>query len=295
MNLDTVLGAIAEFGRAYDRYRRSHEAARLQYEEAIASWLGECSDLILDLVRAGEDEAEVRDALTSFLITGDEGDLPEREELDLDLLHDARPAHLNMVRERLSKMRASERELRGHQRKMWAYLTRWRMEAGEEAGEEFPDVLNEWTVAVGKTSRQAAESLGVSASAIVRYLNDQRTPSRPHLAAMVERMSALDAVVIPDSPLRQLAHPSGAEAGVAALLEDMESDESELREQIEVAADRLGGRHLRALAALAQDIDALDALLDWADRYGDEPLRPVLDAFVDNGVRPHLDDEEVPW
>lgn len=168
-------------------------------------------------------------------------------------------------------------------------------EDGAASLDEWPTILREWRTAVDWTTREAAEALEVSPSAIVRYEQGKRSPSLPYVAAMIDRIEVVRPVM-EDTDLRQAARvlaQMDGDSTATGILEQLERGRAELQGDIEEALQTMGERQLRAVAALVGSPAAMEALLLWADRFGDDPLRPVFDAFVDSGVRGPLESEAV--
>lgn len=295
---DTVHAAIAELALAHRAYREERERARTEQRNLRHAWKSRVlqavpSDLVDDEDKEVDDET-LEELVNEFL----EGSqdmlvLPSGEGLTFD---DAPEARRRLV-ELDEAVRAAGVRLERPQAELAARLQKWleavRSEAmPADAIDSWPGILRSWRQALDLTTREAAKQLDVSPAAVVRYEKDPgqpggRTPKLPNVAAMVERMASV-LPLVPDSEER-----SGAEAladmwpelSMTELLDRFERPQAELIDSIEGALPGLTFRQLQLLASLATDHQAIDALLGWVDRYGEEPLRPVFDAAVAVGVR----------
>ena len=134
---------------------------------------------------------------------------------------------------------------------------------------EWATVLDLWRSALSLTTREAGEALGVSASAVTRYLRRVRTPSMPQLIGMVEAMTTWDPTS-EDENLRTAARTIVSVFGddpdkATEILEDAQRRGLDLEDIVGDALDALSQRQLAVLAALAATPRLLDGLAALAD------------------------------
>ncbi|MDP8928614.1 MAG: helix-turn-helix domain-containing protein, partial [Actinomycetota bacterium] len=260
-----------------------------------------------------EDRARtLKKDLSEFFVAVDPNwsDLPgDRVKELLALRERFEPRLKQAVAESEAALTSAHETLRGPQAELARRLRDWlehvrQDETTNTIEKDWPRILRAWRQAIHATSREAAQLLDVSPSAIVRYERGTRSPSRPYVEAMIHRISSSDGVM-PVSDERRAATEYVRTFGLGRsyateFLERLDRERIEIECQgdtervlfaeIQRDLEGLTPQELRVVAALINRREALQALLTWAADYDKDPLRPVLQAFADAGLPSHMVD-----
>jgi transcriptional regulator with XRE-family HTH domain len=303
-----VLAAISEYARAHERFMRAEQQAYEDDVELTEEWVNACDrafgyELDVDdwdefevaelsdeeYEERLEDAQEIKDALGKYLWSGEASpNLPVRRISDLSILRERFVDRLQAAERRHAE---NEKALVEPHAKLVTVLEKWLESAKTPEGrqrieQDWPRILKAWRDAVSLTTREAAEVLGVSASAVVRYSRGERTPPFATVGGMVAAIAGHRGAP-PSSPQRQAIQEvvrvmgpewrvEGQHPTATALMEGLEGPKVEFETAIKRQLEQLTTEQLQFVAALTERPDALDALVTFIN--GD-PLAPVRNAL----------------
>lgn len=264
------LEAIADFGRAATRVRRAQEEVDL----LEVQWLDMASFVCEDFVEDYDGTSEtINDALVQFLRTGDQSLIPNQVSYHREDLTEMRQEILAEYNERLRELEAVAGSWEQPHQTMVQELRGWLATAKAADADsatvagEWAAVLKAWRKAADLTTREAAERLGVSPSAITRYEGGTRAASLPYIASMIEQIDAVGNAERNEKlrkVVRTFASMVGHDDPTQVLEEtEAEAERSNLRNLIHDRLGELSAEQLAAVARLVQPaaLQALDTLV----------------------------------
>lgn len=257
--------AISELGGGCREVFALRADFRARYDELETRWVEMWDDEFADL--DDDDYAELEAALRACFRTG-VGDVPD------DLIEEvqaALPEVLAELREPAERLAAAEAGLDEPKAAVAQHMRNWldRARGDDREVAEWQTVLSSWRRATGRTTRDAADVLGVSSSAVVRWEQGKRRPSIPQIAGIVEALAkgpALPEETEDRIAARRVAKMLGSDDDTgAAIIESFERPIEEMRADLEEAIGTLSPEHLQVLARLVGEPQALSVLAAWAD------------------------------
>lgn len=157
-------------------------------------------------------------------------------------------------------------------------LRQWVAEESNNVTEDFGRVLRAWRTALLLAGNIAADILGVSPPTVTRYERGSRSPSRPYVEAMVERIVRHGPNPDPRAAdminLARMLGTTGPE--ILDFVERQALQEHNVRERIDQVLDRRSLAELELLLRLAASPDALAVLHGLGARDELAPLRAAL-------------------
>lgn len=275
MNED-MIKALAELGRRC-REARAARADLDELQDALRrQWMADREDYLDEV----DDESynDVEASLGEYFDTGT-ADLPGSQLAELEGTCEPFLAQLQEPTEALAVLEGAALP---QNESFVQCLRRWFADArtDPEALRTWQDILKTWRRAVGRTTRDAANLLDVSSSAIVRYEQGNRVPSAPQLAAMIDCIAG--GPVLPEQTelrvaARRVARIFGG--GDEEAVDIIENEERRTEEQclaIEDALPMLTPAQRGVVARLVRSPYSLDALHAWATQSQLAPVAAAL-------------------
>ena len=250
--LRKVLETISDFGRAATRVRRAQEEVDL----LEVQWIDMASPVEGQPVEADDPEYIEDEVLVQFLRSGDASIIPLS--YHRQALLEMRDEVLGEYQTRLEELQRIADDWAVPHKVMVQELTAWLEAArvGAASGtvaQEWAAILKAWRKAADLTTREAAEHLNVSPSAVTRYEGGTRAASLPYIASMVQRIDAVGLVEREEKRrkiFRALAEMVGR------------SDPTDVLEEVQANVDLSRARSQQAKAHLAQARSQLQAQID---------------------------------
>jgi transcriptional regulator with XRE-family HTH domain len=296
--LRVVLDARAALAGAHLSARFAEEDGDEQWRSLQEKWTRSHGELADRLYSEGDEFADA--AIADYFDRGDESDydLPaDVRNMLADSLLEYRRAG-DVIEAGVQRVKRST--LQEPHKRFNDELEAWYKQAcvGEGASlAEWPQILKAWRTATGRTTREAADALDISASAIVRYETGKRTAAPPYIDAMIRRMAGASAAP-PDTSERRRFRSFARDidddekldpsiASIAALdptahVEAMQRRGVKLEAFIDEHARLLSVAQKRVLALLISRPAAIDAIEQLIVEPPTNPIEPVLDALGDD-------------
>lgn len=274
MDLDKTLDAV-------DEAHRSLRLARVQLTDQLDAarrrWMSNNADVFDEV--DDDDYPFVEEAMASFFDDGVEDELlpPQHlEQLRASRAHDVQLAYQQC---RVTIDTAAKQVTTAY-KAFTAALAEWlhRIRAKELEADAWPTIASRWRKALNLTARQAAEALGVSASAIVRYEQGARRPSLAQLAASVEQMVTFDPTA-EDARYNKLAKGLAIvwpDRDAFELIDEFESPTHELVGRIEELLPSCDNQQLKLISLVAEDKSIARVFSQLAAELTAEPLLTTL-------------------
>lgn len=283
-----VLKALASYAQFHARARMELSSATRAERELRDRWQRNTRHLVDAAydddheAEDGVDEDEVVNEALDYLRSGDAAGL-EHLRAAAEELAEIREGFTGPLAALARDHLRAEQTLEAPHRQLSGALHRW-MSALQAPNPDRPEpaemgtILATWRSATGLTAREAGQVLGISPSAVWRYEEGDRTPTRRTIETLVAAMNSSNGLTPHASEwrdaLRAIADMSPMPEEELQRSLDRPDDRS-ARQRIVDGLKRLDERELGALAELVDDPDALPDLLSWAAQ---DPLRSVRDA-----------------
>lgn len=273
---EDMMKALAELGRRCREARAARADLDERQDALRRQWMGDREDYLNEF----DDESydDVRTSLDEYFDTGT-ADLPRSQ---LARLKGTREPFLAQLQEPTEALAVLEGAVVPPHESFVQCLRRWFVHArtDPEALKTWQDILKTWRRAVGRTTRDAANLLDVSSSAIVRYEQGNRTPSAPQVAAMIDCIAA--GPVLPEQTELRIAAGriarvfEGGDEEAVDMIENVERSTAEQCRAIEDALPILTSPQRGVVARLVHSPKSLDALDAWATQNQLAPVAVAL-------------------